>query len=709
MSPLHSLQMTSSANRGSARSHCHRIRKIVPALLSALLLTFANATPDGVMVANGSQPTLCAEEDNVSVALIHPTITGCTIRAEHPAYAYTEDATQPNFDNCQIGVNDPVHDFDGFYTNRNLYDDQSTTAIHATRTNQFWRSNTADIVVNGVRAEGAHILTMYRKIEGENSWPQILVMYVADGNIRIKPHPRVGFGDSVFGASLLLGPVVEEGRPVVNIRQVEYFPAEDKFEIDYRDGGTGVLSLEKIDRSVLELRYSIHSDLQHAQPFGMLRSMYVAPTNCDTESARITRHDGSVETQTVIEASAYRATAVSFIRESTEQAHNRSAPDISLGEFQVHSAGLPVLERGIVSERDQNLQMTTREPMCGLWVNLTDTPAHRQRFAESRRPSVVNEFIYFDAIDTTDDSRRGFRLWLSDPSRVEQLTTDPLGNSFDNHIAVSPHHAMMLFRTNRPGEESIRLATRHQMGPGTGEAIQFGSPVTHWDRDPNLAQRMYTVDVASQLVFHREPPRAVVATSNWNSVTSGRIDRIETTALDPELLLSTDKGIYRLNKQTGAARLVVTGGFHAAFDQPDADQLVYTTVPTDKTNREVFVMSMHMAGTKSGVGKQRITENTSDHFYPSAFQLSPACLEMERRPSGRFYLIGPLWTLTAFGLESRSDLLGADWAPIGPNRQSGFPTDPYRWNLDLGLHLNGANPLDHFRLATDQVSPARRQ
>lgn len=46
------------------------------------------------------------------------------------------------------------------------------------------------------------------------------MLYPADGYWRLKPAPEPRFGDGIYGSSFLLGPVVDEGRPVVNIASI---------------------------------------------------------------------------------------------------------------------------------------------------------------------------------------------------------------------------------------------------------------------------------------------------------------------------------------------------------------------------------------------------------------------------------------------------------------------------------------------------------
>ena len=53
---------------------------------------------------NASQPTRCAEEDNVYVKVVGTGIAGFRIVAEHPPYiaSVVKDSTDPDFTNCDM-------------------------------------------------------------------------------------------------------------------------------------------------------------------------------------------------------------------------------------------------------------------------------------------------------------------------------------------------------------------------------------------------------------------------------------------------------------------------------------------------------------------------------------------------------------------------------------------------------------------------------
>jgi hypothetical protein len=84
-------------------------RTLVGAACLALLTPLGVAYGDELAVAvdNQSRPTLCTEEDNVTLRLQSPAVRSFRIEARHPAYigTLTVDHTAPNFRHCNLTPN----------------------------------------------------------------------------------------------------------------------------------------------------------------------------------------------------------------------------------------------------------------------------------------------------------------------------------------------------------------------------------------------------------------------------------------------------------------------------------------------------------------------------------------------------------------------------------------------------------------------------
>ncbi|MEW6363161.1 MAG: hypothetical protein AB1714_00830 [Acidobacteriota bacterium] len=137
-----------------------------------------------VELRNNSVATLCAEEDNVNMAL-RGVSSRFVIEATHPAYAVTTYDCPPNSTNCPP----PSGDSYNFTPAQLKLHDDGTWVVWAYRESSFWRPQgmTASSV-GGPSLEDTHYLAVSKKLSGEDSWPQFLVLY-ADGNLRLIPHP----------------------------------------------------------------------------------------------------------------------------------------------------------------------------------------------------------------------------------------------------------------------------------------------------------------------------------------------------------------------------------------------------------------------------------------------------------------------------------------------------------------------------------------
>ena len=133
-------------------------------------------TPVLLTATNKTTPTLCAEEDNVNVQITGET-TSFLIEATHPTYNDATGSCEPDFTNCLPGqdVNYPFTP--GIFK---LFDD-GVTVFEAVREAQWWRPIGMTVTVNdGGNETDIHYIRFARKISGESSWPQFLVLYMDD-------------------------------------------------------------------------------------------------------------------------------------------------------------------------------------------------------------------------------------------------------------------------------------------------------------------------------------------------------------------------------------------------------------------------------------------------------------------------------------------------------------------------------------------------
>ncbi|WP_295372878.1 hypothetical protein [uncultured Pseudacidovorax sp.] len=298
----------------------------------------AQAAAATVTVENQTKPTRCAEEDNVSL-LLRGGVKRFTVEALQPGYIerIAQDTTAPDFSGCNFDggdhPTDPKHRFEPRTVT--LHEDAEWRIVGMTLP-VFWRPQQVPVEVDGKRDRGFHMIQVYRRIDGQMK--EALVMYPSDGYWRIKPLPLARFGDGVYGSSMLLGPVRQEGRPVVNIRDIRIRTQPDiRFDLRFAGGGAARIRLAEVsrERTALDVRFSL--PVRGMQPFSVLRSMYVAADNADMSEVR---WHGSGDAGAVAHTQPLpdfgRASGVGEVRfgRSEPSRHNTSAPDIRYSAFE---------------------------------------------------------------------------------------------------------------------------------------------------------------------------------------------------------------------------------------------------------------------------------------------------------------------------------------------------------------------------------------
>ena len=314
------------------------------AAISATTLTPVATLVDFV---HASRSTRCAEEDNVYVKLSGPDISAFRIRAEHPPYVadITTDLTAPDFTACDMS-NDPSFAFEP--RTAILYEDESIRLV-GHRFGSFWRPEVVDFKVGTRHEPGLHLVQLLRRgiapgvtASGQRVSPssgaagnelEILVVYPADGYWSAKPLPPVFLDDTAYGSSFLIGPIAEDGRPYVAIREIEFEPATQTFRLQFRNGSRGTLTVAEATRNGIDLSVTLDTPLPADRPFAALRSMFVTTRQADVAVAVWPQTPPSQNAQApIMDLERIRAPAARFgrIEPST---HNLSAPDMVFDRF----------------------------------------------------------------------------------------------------------------------------------------------------------------------------------------------------------------------------------------------------------------------------------------------------------------------------------------------------------------------------------------
>jgi len=304
-------------------------------LLGALAALPAAAAPGTVTVENRTTPTRCAEEDNVSFVLSGQGIRRFRVEALQPDYIerIDKDITAPDFSNCNFdGGEHPTDPAHRFTPRRKVLHDGPRWQIVGITLPTFWRPQRVPVQVGMVRDRGFHFLQLFRKTAGKPV--EAVVLYPSDGYWRLKPLPLPRFGDGVYGSSFLIGPVEEAGRPVVDIADIRIDTEPLAFHLRFADGGRALVRVLEVSRTRTALDVRLAPATTQAQPFAVLRSMYVTSDNADMSEVRWQdAANAAPQALPLPEVSTLRAAQVRFGR-SVPSRHNTSAPDIAFSGFE---------------------------------------------------------------------------------------------------------------------------------------------------------------------------------------------------------------------------------------------------------------------------------------------------------------------------------------------------------------------------------------
>jgi hypothetical protein len=302
------------------------------ALASILALAPAQATEErgmAVEIVNESEPTLCAEKDNVYLKLMASGVRRFTIEAVHPAYMGTivVDRAAPDFRNCDMS-GDPVHKSEPRRVT--LYETLEWQLVGLTFPS-FWRPSQIPVRVGNRVETGLHLLQVW--VRYQERAEEVLVLYPADGYWRARPLPPAHLRWSAYGSSFLIGPVETSGRPIVDISEIAFDPTTRTFRTVFARGGAATVRLDTIDQERIVLDVGLDPPVGADRPFAALRSMFVTEVNADVaqigwraSGSQSWRQEGVMDFK--------RANVVElWAGRTVPSRHNLSAPDIVFRDF----------------------------------------------------------------------------------------------------------------------------------------------------------------------------------------------------------------------------------------------------------------------------------------------------------------------------------------------------------------------------------------
>src|SRR5262249_24456985 len=137
---------------------------------------------------------------------------------------------------------------------------------------------------------------------------------------------------SAYGSSFLIGPIENEGRPFVDVRDVSFDPETRSFRLGFAGSGGATMRLRTLDQERIVLEVGL-DPVGAERPFAALRSMFVTNSNADVAQAGW-RAKGSETWQHAGVMEFKRASAVElWAGRTVPSRHNISAPDMIFRDF----------------------------------------------------------------------------------------------------------------------------------------------------------------------------------------------------------------------------------------------------------------------------------------------------------------------------------------------------------------------------------------
>jgi hypothetical protein len=304
------------------------------------MLTVAAAAGEvAVTVKNESEPVLCAEKDNVTIKAISPEVRRFRIEAAHPAYSagLARDSWEADWTDCDM-KGDPAFAPPHPPRTVTLWKGRDHRLVGFTYPS-FWRPAETSFRVGDRVEKGLHLVQLWARTRAKPY--EVLVVYPQDGYWRARPLPPAHLSFSAYGSSFLFGPVEQDGRPVVNIREIAFDPATLSFRLAFRDGSAGSLRLASLDENRMVLDAVLDEPVTGGKAFVALRSMYVTAFNNDVAGIAL-REPGAQgwREEALMAFSGGTASAVWMGRTAFSR-HNTSSPDMVFRGFSTDAHAAP--------------------------------------------------------------------------------------------------------------------------------------------------------------------------------------------------------------------------------------------------------------------------------------------------------------------------------------------------------------------------------
>ena len=292
----------------------------------------------GVEVANTSEPQLCAEKDNVTLAFKNPAVTQFRIEAAHPAYIDTlqRDNFAADWTACEFKADPGTAGPAKPPTKTTIYEDVELW-VTGYNFGGYWRDKAVPFRVGEKTENSFHVVQIW--VRANERAEEVLVVYPPDGYWRARPLPPQHLGWSAYGSSFLVGPVEDVAapgggtRPIVDLNEIAFDPKTRTFTLQFARGGSAKLVMSKLDRERQRIDVAFDKPIPD-RPFATMRSMYVTELNNDVARTAVLEAGAkSWREEPVMAFTGAKAATDVWTGRLVPSRHNTSAPDTVFSAF----------------------------------------------------------------------------------------------------------------------------------------------------------------------------------------------------------------------------------------------------------------------------------------------------------------------------------------------------------------------------------------
>ncbi|WP_454915488.1 hypothetical protein [Xanthobacter sediminis] len=237
--------------------------------------------PLGITVRNQSVAPSCNGPENVALTFISPDVRRFRIEARHPAYvhAMVADRSVPAYLGCALA---PAPEAKAkaeptATARRTTLFETSELAVVGYALPEFWRRANVPFRVGETATPGLDKVELWLKPADRGA--TVIELYLADGSWRLRPLPPQPLASTAFSAAVLIGPVVQEERLAVKLKEVGFAPQTQAFTLRFADGGSARVRLSGLDADALLLDAEFTGGV--AGPFAALRANYAVESEAD--------------------------------------------------------------------------------------------------------------------------------------------------------------------------------------------------------------------------------------------------------------------------------------------------------------------------------------------------------------------------------------------------------------------------------------------